>query len=316
VLGNEADPVLAYYGVTEAGNFEGANILEVVGDTPPADLEALRSRLLDARAERIRPGLDDKVVASWNGLAIRALAEAGAVLGEESYLDLARDAAGFVLDNLVVDGVLMRSWREGRTSVPGFLDDHASMALGRFVLYAATGEERWYTEAMNLVESFARFRRPDGGFYSTADDAATMVKRPTDLTDNPAPSGNALAAEALLWASLYTGDGALREESEAALRSAAVLAERYPSMVGHHLAVTHSSLDAREVAIVGEGWNRLAEVYWSRYRPGVVLAAAPSESRIPLLEGRFGQGTKAYVCRGFVCDLPTSDPEVLAAQLG
>ena len=315
VLGDEAGPVLAFYGVTEGGNFEGANILEVVGDTPPEDLDTLRSRLLTARAERVRPGLDDKVVTSWNGLVIRALAEAGAVLGEESYLGLARDAAGFILENLIVDSVLMRSWRDGRTSVPGFLDDHAALALGLFTLFAATGEERWYVDAMDLVEVFGRFRRPEGGFYSTPEGADTLVKRPTDLTDNPAPSGNALAAEALLWASLYTGAPGYRDESEAALRSVALLAERYPSMVAHHLAVAYSSLDTREVAIVGEEWPSLAEVYWSRYRPGVVLAAAASESRIPLMEGRLGNDTKAYVCRGFVCDLPTSDPEVLASQL-
>ena len=316
VLGGGAEPVLTYYGVTDEGNFEGSNILEVVGDAAPEHLDLLRSRLVAARARRVRPGLDDKVVASWNGLAIRALAEAGGALREPSYLQLARQAADFVLNNLVLDGVLMRSWREGRTSVPGFLDDHASMALGLFVLFAATGEERWFTAAMDLVAAFGRFRRAGGGFYSTDEGNDTLVKRPTDLTDNPSPSGNALAAEALLWASLYTGDRAYRDESEGALRSATLLAERYPSMAAHHLAVTHSSSDTREVAVVGEGWERLAEVFWSRFRPGVVLAPSAGGSSVPLLDGRdVENGALAYVCRDFVCELPTSDPEVLASQL-
>ena len=115
---------MAYYGVTEAGNFEGTNILNLVGEAPPVDLETTRRRLLAVRSGRIRPGLDDKVIASWNGLAIRAFAEAGAALDTPQYVDIAREAARFVDDNLIVDGRLMRSWREGQTSVPGFLDDH------------------------------------------------------------------------------------------------------------------------------------------------------------------------------------------------
>ncbi|HEU4320378.1 MAG TPA: thioredoxin domain-containing protein [Acidimicrobiia bacterium] len=318
VLGDAAQPVLDFYGITESGNFEGSNILEVVGSTPPPGLVDAKTILLEARSKRIRPGLDDKVIASWNGLAIRALAETGAVLRERRYLDVARQTADFVLRELVVDGRLMRSWREGRTSVAGFLDDHASMAVGLLTLYAATGEVRWYEDAVGLIDQFERFARPDGGFYSNSADADELVKRPSDITDNPLPSGNALAAEALLLGSLYTGRSDWRAESERALGSVALLAERYPTMVGHHLAVAHSSLGTREVAIVGTGWEELAAVYWSRYRPGVVLAGSASETEaVPLLAGRpGGEPAHAFVCRDFVCDLPTSDPAALAVQLG
>ncbi|MFP4073300.1 MAG: thioredoxin domain-containing protein [Actinomycetota bacterium] len=319
VLGDRAKPAMDYFGVTEEGNFEGSNILHVTGDDdPPEDLETIKADLLEARSQRVRPGLDDKVIASWNGLAIRAFAEGGAALGEGHYLQIARAAAEFILDHLADGDRLMRSWRDGRTSVPGFLDDHAGLAVGLFSLFAATGEERWYQSAIELVGRLSEFTKPDGGFYSTAGKNADLVKRPVDLTDNPLPSGNALAAEALLLASLYTGNANWRESSERAIAAVGLLADRYPSMVGHHLAVAHSSFSTRELAIVGEEWPDLAAVYWSEYRPGVALApSASATSSVPLLEGRAPNGqTLAYVCRGFVCDLPTSDPEVLAQQLG
>jgi len=318
VLGERADEVVAYFGVTETGNFEGENILHVVGDPPPHDLDEIKSRLLEVRSERIRPGLDDKVIASWNGLAIRAFAEAGAALGEDRYLRQAERAAGFVVDQLVEEGRLMRSWREGRTSVPGFLDDHAGVAVGLFSLYSATGEERWYEHAMGLVGLLDLFVNQNGGFYSTPEDAReTLVKRPSDMTDNPLPSGSALAAEALLWAALFTGDQRRRSMADSALAAVGVLADRYPSMVGYHLAVAHAASDTKELAVVGEGWRDLAPVYWSEYRPGVVFAPTKSGSDlVPLLADRNStDGALAYVCRGFVCDLPTSDPDVLSEQL-
>jgi uncharacterized protein YyaL (SSP411 family) len=315
-LGEDAAEFIAYYGVTSAGNFEGMNILNVVGDDPPGDLDRMKTALLEVRRGRVRPGLDDKVLAAWNGLAIRAFAEAGAVLEDDHLLDLARSCAGFTMDNLVVDGTLMRSWRDGRTSVPGFLDDHAGLAVGLFTLFAATGEVRWYQEAMGLVGRLDDFTNPDGGFYSTSATGERLVKRPVDFTDNPLPSGNALAAEALMMASLYTGDQQLQATSTAALGAVGLLAERYPSMVGHHLAVAQAWLDPREVAILGDGWNELARVYWKSYRPGFVLAASSAASEVvPLLADRWDGSTRAFVCRGFSCDLPTSDPAVLAAQL-
>jgi uncharacterized protein len=318
VLGEDADAAIAFFGVTETGNFEGANILNVVGDRPPPSLASIEARLLQARSERIRPGLDDKVVAAWNGLAIRALAEAGATLGERRYLDLATAAAGFAADNLLVDDTLMRSWRDGRTSVPGFLDDHAGLAVGLFTLYSATGEVRWYELAIRLVGWFEMFAKEGGGFYSTRlGSAGDLVKRPSDVTDNPLPSGNALAAEALLMASLFTGDESMRGKAESALASVGMLADRYPTMVGHHLAVAHALGDTKEVAIVGEGWRELSEIYWSEYRPNAVLASSATGSdSVPLLAGRApGAGTLAYVCRGFTCDLPTSEPQLFASQL-
>ena len=219
-----------------------------------------------------------------------------------------------------MDGRLQRSWRDGRVSVPGFLDDHAGMAVGLFALYAATGETDWYREAMRLTGQLARFANPDGGFYATPDDGEALVKRPTDQADNPLPSGNALAAEALLMASLYTGEVDYRTRAEAALRSVAALSERYPSMVGHHLAIIHSlHRGTRELAVVGPDWQGLADVYWKRFRPHIALAGSDKvgEGAPPLLADRSVVGaTTAYVCEGFACNLPTSEPEELARQLG
>ncbi|MCI0543514.1 MAG: thioredoxin domain-containing protein [Actinobacteria bacterium] len=309
-------PVVDYFGVTPEGNFEGANILTV----REGDLHAFgeeRRRLLERRATRVRPGLDDKVVTAWNGLAIRAFAEAGAALDDDRLVETARAAAAFLTEHLVVDGRLMRSWRDGRTSVPGFLDDHTAAALGLLAVFSATGEEVWYSRAIGLIDELARFRRPEGGFHTTPDDGEALVKRPFDVTDNPTPSGNALAAEALLLAGLLTGNGEWREEAEGCLSAAGALMPRYPTMVAHHLSVLDATTKTKELAIVGPGWRALAKVANARFRPHVVVApSATPTSGVPLLAGRApDSGTLAYVCRDFACELPTSDPTLLATLL-
>jgi uncharacterized protein len=320
VLGDDSEAGADYYGVTPEGNFEGSNVLHLDPDrTEPPNLESIKERLRRHREKRMRPGLDDKLIASWNGLAIRAFAEAGAALDDHAYIASAERAARFIEDNLVVDGRLKRSWRDGKVSGDGYLDDHSSLALGYFALYQSTGKPAWYEAAERLVGQFARFERSQGGFYSTADDAEQLIKRPEDLTDNPLPSGNAMAAEALLFSSLFGGDLARREAASAALASAGVLAARYPSMVGHHLAVAESmATGTREVAIVGEDRASLVEAFWSRYRTYAVLAQAnSSDSNVPLLADRSAgpETAVAYVCHDFVCNLPTASPSELNSQL-
>jgi uncharacterized protein YyaL (SSP411 family) len=162
-----------------------------------------------------------------------------------------------------------------------------------------------------------RFGDPEGGFFDTPADGQSLIKRPKSQTDNPLPSGNAMATEALLLLSSYTGDLGLRDLAVAALRSAGLLMDRYPSMVGHHLSVLHSLLGSREVAIVGSDWLSLARVFWASYRPNAALAVSvDGTGPAPLLEARLREGkTLAYVCQNHVCDLPTDDPSVLATQL-
>jgi hypothetical protein len=319
VLGDDAPSAAAYYGVTPAGNFEGENILHLSPERAiPGNLEEINQKLLERRNLRVRPGLDDKVVAAWNGLAIRAFAEAGAALRDSGYLDAARSAAAFIRDAMTVEGTVMRSWKDGEHSVPGFLDDYAGVAVGLQSLYQATGEVEWFIESERLLDSMRAFEGRDRRLFTTRN-AEGLVKRPRDITDNPSPSGNALAAEALLVSSLFTGNLDTRDRSIAALGSIGDFAARYPSMVSHHLAVAASMhIGPRELAVVGPNREDLVAVFWSSFRPGVVIAQSDgADDRIPLLEGRGaieGKAT-AYLCHKFVCDLPTNDPAALSASL-
>nr|PZN36144.1 MAG: N-acylglucosamine 2-epimerase [Actinomycetota bacterium] len=317
-LGDRAGDAIAHYGVTGTGNFEGTTVLTRVGP-PPADIDELNRRLFEARERRVRPMRDDKVVASWHGMAIRAFAEAGAALGDQALLATAIEAGRFARRELIRDGRPVRSWRDGRVSGPGYLDDHASLALGFFALYAATGDVAWYRAALGLVSELGRFARTDGGFWSTPAEGPELLKRPFDVTDNPHPSGNAMAAEALLLAHLYTGDASFRAQAEGAVRAASLVAARHPSMAAHHLSVADAMSRSLELAIVGAGWERLAAAARSRFRPHVALAVTEApHDEVPLLEHRTpgpDSSARAYVCRGFVCDMPVSDPGELAARL-
>ena len=333
VVEDSGEVAAAYFGVTESGNFEGRNILNIdrsfnelaerfgksVGEVEDS-IEAARRSLFEHRNKRIRPALDDKVVAAWNGLAIRALAEAGAVLGEPRYLDAGRRDARFVLDRMSrPDGGLSRSWAKGRASeVAGFLDDYGSMGIGLLTLYATTGEPEWFDAASRLIRQIPeRFGDGSGGLYSS--EPGSLIKRPRDLMDNPAPSGTSLAAEAMLLLALYTGDQALRAAAEGYLRSVAFLMDRYSSAAGQSLAL-HTSLlrGTRELAVVGNLAPEMAAVFWTRYRPHIVLAMSmgTGTASIPLLEGRgSGAETLAYLCTGFACLAPVETAESLSALL-
>ena len=325
----------SYFGVTPEGNFESGNHLyearspeQVASEHGVAPEEVLagvstaRAKLLEARNRRVRPGLDDKVVTSWNGLAIRALAEAGAVLDDERYVHFAVQAARFLLDQCRSEsGRLLRSWGKGLSGRPGFSEDYAALAVGLFTLYQATGETIWYREAMALIEQMIDlFAAEDGGFFTTGSDAEQLVTRPKDQYDSPHPSANSMAAEALLIASLYTGDARLRSLAEDTIRAGGRLIEGAPTGVGHLLAVLSSLLlPPREVAIVGPEADQFARVVWGAFRPDVVIGldrSGDGASTIPLLAGREGGGeTKAFVCRNFACELPVTDPEALRRQL-
>lgn len=322
-----------YFGVTKRGNFESHNILHravplevaaaevgISNDEASHRIEGLRERLNDRRGGRIRPGLDDKVVAAWNGLAIRALAEAGAALGEPRYLEASADAARFVLDRMQTpDGRLLRTWAKGQPShVTGFLDDYSAMAAGLLALFAATGEVSWYERAKDHLDQLAgRFADEAGGFF-TNEQSHELPKRPKDIFDNPSPSGNAMAAEALLTLSLYTGDQTTRSAAEDTLKGLGMIMGRYPAGAPYALAVLHSiHRGTHELAVVGDEWLELAKVYWQRLRPHVVLAgSAGDERRIPLLADRYLSGTtRAYLCSGFSCLAPVASLKELEESL-
>jgi uncharacterized protein YyaL (SSP411 family) len=332
ILGDEIDLAAAIYGATPTGNFEGANILNLPErladvartlDVSEDELRRAKSRIDDHlrrhRSMRVRPDRDDKVVSAWNGLALSAFAEAGAVLRNEDYLSVARGIAGFLTETAMVDGRLLRSWRRGRNGPDGFCDDYAAAALGLFALYQATGEERWYRSAERLTRTMVElFADEDGGFFATAADAEELIARPKNTHDNPTPSDNALAAQALATLAAYTGNTDLYALLEQTIQSIGPSLSTHPGAHGSSLGVWLAS-PMREVAIVGAPQHRLplVDVVWEQFRPDTVVAhGSGSASDVPLLDGRGpGERAMAYVCRGFVCDLPTESPDELRVQL-
>jgi uncharacterized protein YyaL (SSP411 family) len=266
--------------------------------------------------------VDDKVVTAWNGLALRAFAEAAGVLADDRRLDTAVRLATFIVERLTTaDGGLLRSWRHGRPGPRGFCEDYAAAALGLFATYQVTGERRWYDEAARLVaEAVTRFADPEGGFFASEAGDATLIVRPRNVFDNPTPSDNSMMAETLATLHGYTGDAGLLEQFDGVVRSMGRLLDRHPMAVGHLLAVLASAPGTgRQVAIVGPDHARLPleRVVWGRYRPDVVLAvAAAADPAVPLLAGRVPTGdVAAFVCREMVCDLPVADPVALAGRL-
>jgi uncharacterized protein YyaL (SSP411 family) len=327
-------PVLAALGVTPAGNFEGSNVLSrrdpgAVARQHGLDPEALEAaidatlaQLRVTRRGRPRPLRDDKVIAAWNGMAVRALAEAAVALGNWAWLDVAQRTARFVLDEMRVGGRLHRSWRGGRLGPPGFCDDYAAMALGCFALYQATGDESWFRSGAELttamVDRFADAAGP--GFFATAHDAEPLVARPKNLFDLPAPSDNSVAAEALLHMAAFTGESQWWDRLEPALRLGTAIADRHPAGAAHHLAVLHTLLaPPLEVAIVGADRAGLLAVVREKYHPRVFLAQGDGSrpGAVPLLHGRTAPpgAAVAYVCRDFVCDAPIADPTALRRAL-
>jgi uncharacterized protein len=345
------DPALfaAAYGVTEEGNWEGSTILSRVrGDAELGErfgltagvaaerLAASRAILLARRQDRPQPARDDKVLAAWNGLAIAALAEASRALaasgvGEDvaaarRYRDAAGMAAGAVLGGLVTaEGRLRRSWKDGRASADGVLEDHACLADGLLALYEATHDERWYREAARLADLVLdRFADPAGGFFDTADDGEALVVRPKDVQDNATPSGNAMATTVLLRLAALTGEGRYRTAAERALATVGPLLVRYPTGFAQWLcALELAHTGITEVALVeaagDPGLPPLVAVVDRTYRPFTVLAVTSQAETtdVPLLRDRFALGGRAtaFVCRDFACRQPVHEPEALDALL-
>ncbi len=347
-LGDDAALFSTAYGVSDAGNWEGVTILSRVRATAdlaklyalaPADVEArldrARKRLCALRGRRPQPARDDKALAAWNGLAIGALADAARLLSyaDDGAADAARyraaaeRAAGVILTGLLgEDGRLRRSWKDGRASGQGVLEDYADLADGLLALYEATFDERWFTTARSLADAILeRFADPEGGFFDTATDHERLVTRPRELQDNATPSGGAMATLVLLRLAALTGDGRYRNAAERALAAITPYTSRYPTAFAMWLqAIDFALAPVAEVAIVGdpadEATRALLAVALGSFAPNrviAVLADASASSAVPLLEARTqvdGRPT-AFVCRGFACRLPVGDPEALRDQL-
>jgi uncharacterized protein YyaL (SSP411 family) len=307
--------------VTEAGTFEhGSSTLQLRADPDGhARWTTVRELLLAARDARPQPARDDKVVTAWNGLAIAGLAEAGALLGEPGWVVAAETAAELLLGTHMVHGRLRRTSRNGIAGAPaGVLEDHADLAEGLLALHQATADPRWLAVAGELLDTvLARFADGRGGFHDTADDAEQLIRRPWDPTDGPTPSGAAAAAGALLTHAALSGRTDHREAADAALAVLAPVVAAYPRAGGWAAAVAEAALAGPlQVAVVGGG--ALPEVARRGTSPGlVVVAGEPDTAGVPLLADRplvDGQAA-AYVCRGFVCDRPSTDAGALAGQV-
>ena len=329
VLGpDDAEVAIGWFGASERGNFEGANILTRGTGEPPPQLPEIRRRLYAARAQRIWPGLDDKRLCSWNALMVSALADAGAVLGEPAYVEAARVCADFVLSSMRdADARLLRTYKDGESRLNAYLEDHAYLLEALLTLYEATFEPRWFAAARELADTMIeRFADPErGGFFETSSDHEQLVARRKDLEDNPIPAGNSSAAYGLLRLAALSGEHGYARHAEGVFRLLASIAPQHPQAFAHLLqAIDFQLAPTREVALVGEEIEPLDRVVRSRFRPHLVVAATLADGghgddgggpallhgRTPV-EGR----AAAYVCENFACRRPVTEPEELAALL-
>jgi uncharacterized protein YyaL (SSP411 family) len=289
---------------------------------PPPGFDEARRALLAARAERVRPGLDDKRLGAWNALAIAALAEAGAVLGREDYLAAASECADFVLAEMRdPEGHLLRTYKDGQGRLNAYLEDHAFLLEALLTLYEASFEARWFDQARALAETtIARFADSErGGFFSTSVDHEQLIARRKEIGDHPIPSGNSAAAMGLLRLAALTGERKYERQAEGVFRLFAKTAVQHPEAFAHLLRALDFHLSpTKEVALIGDDLTELAATVRSDFRPHLVLAGGPEASESPpLLRDRVEVDGRAaaYVCENFACRAPTTNPAELAVLL-
>jgi len=339
-----ADAVIAHFGVTEGGNFEGRNILFLPGGADargPEGIEAARRALYEARSERVWPGLDDKRICSWNALMIAALADAGAALGRGDFVEAAAACAEFVERDLHDErGRLLRTFKPsgeaaaggngggggaGRQRVLAYLEDHAYLLDALLTVYEATFDVRWFDAARSTAdEMIERFGDPErGGFFTTSTEHEELIARRKDVDDHPIPSGNSAAAHGLLRLAALTGERRYEEQADGVFRLLSRAARRHPQGLAHLLSALNLHLSpSREVALVapaaGNGMGELAAVVRERFLPTTVLAGGPDGTERPeLMRERHAVDGKAaaYVCESFACRAPVTDPAELAMAL-
>jgi uncharacterized protein YyaL (SSP411 family) len=352
VLGEAEAAVARRVWTTETeGNFRdeatrvrtGANILHL--SAPPEEtakalgtdaaalakrLDAIRAKLLAARSKRVRPHLDDKVLADWNGLMIGALARAASAFGDERYAREAARAADFVLGSMRKDGVLLHRWRKGDAAIPAFLEDHAFLALGLHDLYEATGDARWLAESKDLAATIVRdFRDEDGAFALASHRGEAQIAPTRELYDGALPSGNSAAALALLRVGAATGDEDLAKAGRACLEAWMPALEKYPMGYPFALSALGFALGpTREVVIAGDpadpATKALVAEVRRRFLPDTVLLHhAPGEAGKALRaiapfvapQGLVGGKPAAYVCRDRTCAAPVTAVADLAKLL-
>ncbi|NJL04237.1 MAG: thioredoxin domain-containing protein [Chloroflexaceae bacterium] len=346
LLGEDAVLFSQIYEVTARGNFEGQTVLNVprplseIARVTGVSLERLeqaqqrgRAKLWQVREQRVKPGRDEKILTAWNAMMLRGYALAAAAFANPAYLHAAQRNAAFVLDTLRrADGRLMRSWKDGRTVIPAYLEDYALLSEALLTLHGVDGDARWLNASLALADDMLRlfWDEPLGGFYDTATDQEQLITRPRDLSDNATPSGTSTAVYVLLKLATITGNHDYRQRAVGILETLVEPMQRVPNGFGRALsAVAYHLARVREIVLVGDpaqpDLHALLQAVHHAYRPfSVVVCRTPSTAatggataQLELLAQRdLVEGTAtAYVCEGFTCQLPVSDATALQAQL-
>jgi len=339
-LGEDAEFFNAYYNVTMSGNFEGKNILNVteplhvVAAESGIELEKAREliqrsrrKLFELRERRVKPDRDEKILTAWNGLMMASFAEGGAILQRPDYLDAARRNAKFVLANLQRDGLLLRTYKDGKAKLNAYLEDYAFLVEGLITLSETSGELSWLLEALRLADRMIEefWDSENGGFFFTGKSHENLIVRQKDYFDNATPSGNSVAANALLRLATLTDNEDYRNRAVTVLREVADSARRYPSGFGYALSAVDFYLsNPTEIALVGDDdANKAAFLneVWRPYLPNKVVAGAkssdhPDSTPVVLLHRKpVSDSTFAYVCEHYACKAPTATPAELRQQL-
>jgi len=332
-LGKEdGETIAGYYGATRAGNFEGLNILYVADRKlrPEDDLLKRSGEALGKlRNKRVRPGRDEKILASWNGLALCAFSEAAAAFRREDYLDAARQCGTFIAGSLIRGGQLFHTYKEGRAMVPAYLDDYSMLILGLLDLHAASFSLQWLDLAVKLADAMTgKFKDESGAlFYDAAYDSEQLFIRPRNLIDGAQPSGNSAAVLALLKLAAITGREEFHKKAEGALQAMQYQISKYPRGFSGWLCALDFYLSAPlEIAIIGrrgdEKTDEMLQAVYSEFLPARVVAAAEPEAadaagNIALLQGRHAVGGEpaVYICRNYTCSAPVTEIEELVSAL-
>ena len=337
VLGPEDGRVFCdYFGVTETGNFENTNILhhrrelrpfaDAVGLTAEQlaeKLEECRGKLMEVRSQRVKPGLDDKIVCAWNGLMLTAFAEAAFVLGDKRFLEIAEKNARFLTTEMWKDGRLHRVWKDGNPRLNGYLEDYAFVIEGLIALYQASGRSEWLLKADELmtlqIEQFSDGE--SGHFYFTSADHEQLLVRQKEFLDNATPSGNSSSCLNLLRLAEFFDRKDYRDRAGHMLGSVSDALGRFPLGLGYWLQALDFFLGpVDQMAIVGPpaGREQLLGVLRGLYVPNKVVAlSSDTAPKIPLLEGKSAVGGKAaaYICRDYTCLRPATSADELEAML-
>jgi uncharacterized protein len=328
--GAQRGSLATYWGVTEGGNWEGRSILHVRSERPDEELVRRgRRALLAAREQRVRPGRDDKQLAAWNGMALRAMGVAALLLEDERYPAATRAGVTFLRDRMLREGDrLWRTSRGGAAHTPGFVEDYANAADGLLAAHAALGE----AEPLRLAERLMRRAIADfwddtsGTLFDTGPEHDSIVARPRSVIDSAIPAANSVAADVMLRLALVLGDEDLDRRARSIIRAVAPAFERQPSMFGRMLSAADRALGEPIDAVVAGDPAAPDAVALRRaaaapYAPDLVIAPLEPHSGLdglPLFEGkvtRDGRAT-AYVCRGYACDEPAREPERVSEQVG